>query len=230
MALSDWVFLPTDWIREEGLAAFKWRRSGCGADVTAALMAFIVIAHNVTDRTGLAHLTYNAMCHASGLSRAKLAKGLAFLETQGLIKREPQGRSTLQLVDYNRESGWAKLPARSMYRGGEISAFRDFTLRRPIELDALKLFLLLVAMRDRTTNFAKIGYPKISDYTGIDKNRIKGAITFLGGLSLIHVEWLPSTKTSVGVASAYRIVGIDSRLHMGTTGRSLLSDSAFTDG
>ena len=223
MVFGDWVFLPTEWVIEERLTAFKWRRSGKGADMTAALMTLVAIAHHVTDRTGLARLTYDALCHATGLSRAKVAKGLAVLEAQNLIEREPEGRSTIQLVNYHREYGWAKLPAKSMYRAGEISAFRDFTLRNPVELEALKLFFLLVAMRDGTTNFAKIGYPKISQYTGIDKNRIKGAITFLGGLSLIHVEWLPSSKSSLGVASAYRIVGIDTRSHMGTVGRSLLS-------
>lgn len=128
--------------------------------MTAALMALTVIAHHVTNRTGLVRLTYNAMCHATGLSRAKLARGLAVLEAQKLIEREPEGRSTLQLVAYNREYGWAKLPAKSMYRAGEITAFHDFTLRNPVELDALKLFLLLIAMRDSATNFAKIGYPK----------------------------------------------------------------------
>ena len=225
MVFSDWVFLPTDWVREERLTAFKWRHSGSGANMTAALMALTAIAHHVTDRTGLVRLTYDAMCHATCLSRAKLAKGLAVLEAENLIIREPQGRSTFQLVDYHRDYGWAKLPAKSMYRAGEISAFRDFTLRNPVELDALKLFLLLIAMRDSATNFAKIGYPKISQYTGIEKNRIKGAITYLGGLSLIHVEWLPSSKSSLGVASAYRIVGIEPRSHMGTVGRSLLNSA-----
>ena len=107
-----------------------------------------------------------------------------------------------------------------MYSGGRIAAFMDFRLRRVAELDALKLFYLFIAHRDRATNLANIGYDKIEEYSGVKRARIRTAISYLASLSLVHVEYLPSKITSMGVSSVYRIVGVEPYQHMGTSGRA----------
>jgi hypothetical protein len=108
-----------------------------------------------------------------------------------------------------------------MYSSGRIVAFDDFKLRRVVELDALKLFFLFVARRDRNTNMAKISYGTIQEYSGVERVRIKTAISFLASLSLVYVERVPSKSNEYGVANAYRIVGVDTSIHMGTIGRSM---------
>jgi hypothetical protein len=107
-----------------------------------------------------------------------------------------------------------------MYASERISAFDDFKLRRRVELDALKLFFLFIAMRDRKTNMAIIGYGKILEYSGIERQRIKPAISFLASLSLVYVEQIPSQTNEHGISNAYRVVGIDTTNHMGTKGRA----------
>ena len=62
------------------------------------------------------------------------------------------------VAKHNPTGGWAKLPYKSMYSASTIAAFTDFQLRRVAELDALKLFFLFVARRDRENNVANIGY------------------------------------------------------------------------
>jgi hypothetical protein len=107
-------------------------------------------------------------CALTGLSRAKVSKGLDALENTKVIEREPDdARSIYKLAYYNVSAGWAKLPLKSMYSSGTIAAFMDFRLRRVAELDALKLFLLIVARRNRTTNITNIGHEKIEEYTNI---------------------------------------------------------------
>jgi hypothetical protein len=108
-----------------------------------------------------------------------------------------------------------------MYSSGTIAAFMDFRLRRVAELDALKLFFLIVARRNRTTNITNIGYEKIEEYTDIRRVRIKTAISFLASLSLVHVEHIPSRESPHGISNAYRIVGLEPYTHMGTRGRAL---------
>jgi hypothetical protein len=108
-----------------------------------------------------------------------------------------------------------------MYSSSTIAAFKDFQLRRMAELDAMKLFFLLVAMRINKANIALIGYDKVEPYTAIARVRIKTAISFLASLSLIYVEHIPSQESEHGVANAYRIVGLSPYNHMGTRGRSL---------
>jgi hypothetical protein len=102
-----------------------------------------------------------------------------------------------------------------MYSGGRIRAFDDFRLRRVVELDAMKLFLLFVQRRDRKSNLAIISYDKIEDYTGITRPRIKSALSFLSAFPLVYVEPQPSVQSEFGVSNAYRIVGIEPRVPSG---------------
>lgn len=222
MGNREWVRLPSNWINEGGLKSLSWKNGGTGADHIAALMALTVIAHSADSESGVARITYDRFCQATHLSRAKVSKGLDALERINVIEREPRdARSFYKLANYNAADGWAKFPFKSMYSFGTIAAFTDFQLRRVAELDALKLFFLMVARRDRQTNIANIGYEKIEEYTNIRRVRIKTAISFLASRSLVYVERLPSMVSPDGVSNAYRVVGVEGFKHMGTQGRSL---------
>jgi DNA-binding transcriptional ArsR family regulator len=220
---QQWVRLPANWIGEHGLADFKWSNGGPGSDQVAALMILVVIAHRADRETGLARLTYDEITEGTSLSRAKVSSGLTVLEDRKLITRRTDGRrSVVGLANYDPNAGWAMLPAKSMYSGGSIRAFADFRLRRVVELDAMKLFLLIVQRRDRYSNLAIISYDKIEDYTGITRQRIKSALSFLSTFPLVYVEPQPSAQSEFGVSNAYRIVGIEPRIHQGTVGRAMI--------
>jgi hypothetical protein len=221
MANSPWMRLPSAWINNRGLTRLSWRHGGAGSDNTAALMALTVIAHEVDGESGIARVTYDQICNLTGLSRAKLSNGLDVLKNIRVINPgSREARSTYSLADYDNGS-WGKFPVKSMYSSGRIIAFDEFRLRRVVELDALKLFFLFVARRDQRTNLASIGYEKIEEYAGVKRVRIKSAISFLASLSLVYVEHPPSQISSYGTSNAYRIVGIDPRVNMGTRGRSI---------
>jgi len=220
MAIREWCRLPSAWIMERGLENMKWKSGGEGSDNTAALMALTVMAHTADEETGIAHATYDQLCMATGLSRAKLSKGLVILNSHNILTPEHL-RSTYQLVGYDKTRGWAKFPVKGMYSGATIAAFTDFHLRHMTELDALKLFFLFVAHRDRESNFANIGYDKIEEYSGINRRRIKSGLSLLAALSLVYVEHVPSTTNPQGIANAYRIAGVEPYRHMGTGGRQV---------
>ena len=219
MAMMNWVRLPTGWIEQRGLRSFTWK-AGEGANGIAALMVLTALAHQADPETGgLVKATYNTLANATQLSRAKLSEGLKVLEARGLITKEPRGQSTYQLTDYE-QVPWGKLPARPLYRrDGAIGAFKHFKLRSATELHALKLLLLIVARRDDKTNLANISYAKIEEYAGILSHQIRGAVSHLTGLGLLHIEQAPSTISEVGVSNAYRLPHVDPRNHRGTTGR-----------
>ncbi len=222
MEIREWVRLPSSWINDYGLRSLSWKNGGKGADHIAAPMALTVIAHAADSETGVARVTYDHFCQATLLSRAKVSKGLDALEHIEVIEREPgDARSSYKLANYDVAGGWAKFPSKSMYSSDTIAAFTDFQLRRVAELDALKLFFLMVARRDRHMNVANIGYEKIEEYTNIRRVRIKTAISFLAARSLVYVEHLPSTVSPDGVANSYRVVGVEAHRHTGTQGRTL---------
>jgi hypothetical protein len=220
-ARSQFVRLPSRWIIASGLKGFTWA-SGAGAEQNAAhivaLMVLILIAHDADQTTGVAKITYDQMVERSSSSRAMVSVGLKILLAQGLITKEGQGRSSLALVGFEPLNGWAKLPAKRLYDKDVVTAFTRFKLRVRTELDALKLYLLLLAFRENETNLARISYAKISEYTGIATRHITAAGSFLNGLPLIYTEWSRSTESDHGISNAYRIVGIDPYVHRGTRG------------
>lgn len=215
--MPQWVRLPSAWIEENGLAAFQWKDGG--SDNTAALMALMAIAHRADQETGLARVTYDELCTAIDISRAKLSKGLNLLEGRDIIERWQDGRSSFQLNGYDPTKGWCKLPAKSLYSGSVIEAFRHLRLRNKVELNAIRLYLLFAARRGRDTNLANISHDRITDYTGIRRHDIKAATSLLASLSLAYIERTPSETNQYGVANAYRLAGVDTTKHMGTIGR-----------
>ena len=225
MRMQDWTRLPTKWLEAGGLARFGWQEHK--SDGTAALMLLITIVHHADPELGMARLTYTELCDLVALSRTKAAGGLGLLTGNRII--EVPGRSHYLLADFNPAEGWAKLPARKLYSGGSVTAFRDFHLRKAVELNALKLYLMIAARRDRATNFAHCTYDQIEAYAGIDRAHIKSAISFLAAHGLIHVEHIPSRISEYGISNAYRLVHLHSYTHMGTRGRGLDLDAGVSD-
>ena len=225
MPMSRWVRIPTEWIRSMGLHQLRWE-AGKGSANTAALMVLLVIAHRTDVTTGEAEATYDTIQRSTSLSRPVISRGLRVLEGLSLVNKLPEDkRSVYRLANYVPQgtewNGWAMLPAKRLYNArGNIVAFEDFKLRSRVELDALKLLMLFVAFRDRYTNLANISYDKITEYTGIERGRIKSGLGFLATHSLVVTEQLPSGSSEHGVSNAYRVLGIDPLNHLGTTGRA----------
>jgi hypothetical protein len=229
--MRDWVKLPNAWIEDGGLRDFQWKR-GSGADELAALMVLAVIGHHADPEEGIAQLTYDDLQWKAALSRAKIAAGLKILGEREIVEQRTKGRGSYRLAGYDPHEGWAKLPARGLYRNGSVAAFDHFNLRRPAELNALKLYFLFASRRDRKTNMANISYEKIEEFAGVPRNRIREALSVLAANGLVHIEHTASRIYEQGVANAYRLAHLDSSRHMGTTGRRLegLEDvGAFED-
>jgi hypothetical protein len=216
--LPLWVKLPSRWIEERGLRDFRWTR-GEGANNLAGLMSLAVIAHHADADTGVARLTYDDVSAIASLSRAKLSAGLSLLAERNLVEPGPGGRSHYRLVGYQPASGWAKFPAAALYSNGVVAMFASFHLRLRSELDALKLYFLLASRRDRNTGLTRISYDKIEEYAGIPRPGIVNARSVLAAHGLVRIEFMPSTVSEKGVASAYRLAYLDSYRHMGTIGR-----------
>ena len=216
----SWVRLPSEWITAGGLKSFSWKNGG-GANETAALMTLIGLAHRADQTTGVALATYDDLTEALSISRAKVSDGLDILSERRLITRQVDGRSSFKLENFDPLRGWAILPRKSLYREKRIEAFKDFHLRKLVELDALKLYLLIVAGRDRDRNRAFISYPKIEEMAAIPTNRIKSALSLLVVNNLVYAE--QNIRDTVGVVQSYRLPQIEPRRHAGTVGRGELN-------
>ncbi|MDR3417154.1 MAG: hypothetical protein P4L83_13300 [Nevskia sp.] len=171
--------------------------------------------------SGQTDVPYRVLAEAAGLSRASVSAGLKVLEARGLISRTHSGRNVIyKLHRYNVPGEWAKLPARALYSSDftRILPFKHFTLRNKNELNALKLYYLVLALRHNAENLARAAYDTIHLYTNIPQNDIRGAISFLAAVNLVHVEASPRVG-ELGYRNGYRPVGISPRIHAGTAGR-----------
>ena len=223
MKMKQWVKMPPDWTTDGSLRSFKWS-GGDGSASTAALMAYAALLHRMDDASGEVKATYDQLCATCSISRAKLSAGLRALEDRELIETIPKRNSRYSVLNYDANSGWAKFPAQGLYSGQSITAFNNFHLRSIAELDALKLYFLFAARRDRETNMAHITYDDIEKYSGIGRARIKAGLSLLAVNALVHTEHVPSKFSEHGIANAYRLAHLHSNRHLGTQGRSVLQD------
>lgn len=224
----EWVKLPSRWIETRGLTSFYWK-DGEGSSNLSALMLLTVIAHQADAHTGTARATYDDLSTATELSRASVSAGLNQLYVHHIVERAPLGRSTYRLSNYDPEKGWAQFPARGLYMEGSetVSAFSDFRLRSPTELDAMKLYFLFASRRDRRSNMAHITYETIEKYSAVPRNRIRRALSLLAAEGLVSIEHHPRADDDYGNANAYRLSHLHPRRHMGTTGRLSLEEIFF---
>lgn len=219
MALQNFVRLPNAWIEDRGLKGFTWGKEN-RVEGLAALMTLMVIAQHADQETGEVKITYDKLHRATGLSRTTIAAGLGLLETRFIERGDRQ--SEFRLRDFDPFRGYALLPTKPLYNAKyQIDFFHELKLRRQVELNAIKLYLLIVSRRDRNNNLAHVTYDKIEEYSGIHHDDIKGAVSFLAGNGMIHVEHLPRQISQYGYSSAYRLVHLHTYQHMGTVGRNL---------
>ncbi|HEY5363861.1 MAG TPA: hypothetical protein VIJ49_06650 [Aestuariivirga sp.] len=222
MISRNWVKLPTRWIEDGGLDQLRWAKDG--SSCTAALMLLIVVAHNADD-AGSSSITYDEFGIVTGLSRTKVSHGLNLLCALKILERSTTKQSQFKLSSFDPLKGWGKLPARRLYHGDRILAFKDFHLRKVTELDALKMYLAFVARRDNSTNLVHITYKQIEEYADIRQERIKSALSLLTVNGLVHVEHVRSSASSFGISNAYRLVHLDTFNHLGTSGRKMIDGS-----
>jgi hypothetical protein len=179
-------------------------------------MCLAIIVQNADD-DGFAVITYNTFVESTGMGRTLIAKGLSCLHSFNIITRP--GKSDFQLTEYDEKQGWAKFPFRAMYRNDAVTLFQNLKRRLPIELDALKLLFLIAARRDQRTNSANITYDQITALSGIRRDKIISAISLLAANFVVSVDARRSAQSDHGVHNAYRLQGIDTYNHRGTTAR-----------
>jgi len=105
---------------------------------------------------------------------------------------------------------WGKIPYRLVpggRAGKELQLLHELSCKSWADLDALKLYLLLIAHRDKTTGCAMIAYTKIEESGGIWRQKIRPAISLLITHYLVRVEQ-GKTPGQYNTPNGYRILGL----------------------
>jgi hypothetical protein len=171
-------------------------------------MVLIALAHRSSTEKPTIRATYDEITAATHLARPTVSRGLTILAELGLITRAPAGQSTYELL-WDDSRRWAKLPAKGLYSGDGVKAFTHFTLRSRVELDALKIYLLLVDRKSFDRNQVDISYDGIARYSGVPTSCISAAISLLIKLDLVRVSSGVFDERA-GQPNSYRIAHLES--------------------
>jgi len=211
-----WGRFPSVWIAETRLKKVLWKTYGSNG--IAALRVYLTLAHRLIEDDGVVRANYDELELAANLSRQSIANGLDVLEDMELVVRNASGKGSYGFCDYDPKRGWAQVPSRPLYRDGQFRPFADWTMRKMAELDALKLYLFIAASRDVSVNETFTTYKNIGAATGVPDARITTGLSLLTVSGLITATEID--RVSFGRSRSYRLVGLDTRRHSGTTGRS----------
>lgn len=216
--------MPTWWVQGHAgkgrLTEFGVKDKGVSI---AALMLYIMLCARANQlpseefQAGTARVTYDDISNAIGLSRSMISKAITKLSSLDLIKVIPYRKQNVYSLLNHDKTPWAKLPKKYLYsdnKEGEIGVFlKDFFLRSKNELNALKLYYLLLAYRDNKTNVTYLSYELICKYSGILRVDVKRAISFLINNGFIQLDKVLLEKGDIRV-NCYGICGL-SHLHAG---------------
>lgn len=190
-----WSKLPSRWIHERQLCAFRpaggtaaggRSTAGTAAAALKLQMALAMFASfrplPADDAAGFARLSFSELEQLCDISRRSVARGLALLEQHGLITTHAIGNAHRYLLSQFELPGWAKLPRAHLL---DEHRFRGLGLRGAAALNALKLYLALVAFRPNQARQVLLSYDRIEHYTGIPRPRIRHAIDVL-----LNHDWI----------------------------------------
>lgn len=223
-AKLEWVRMPASLIRDARvLKGFCWGRHENAAKISA-LLIYLLIIHSADSDEGIAKLTYSDIEHVLGISRRSISDGLALLVNHGFIYRKSSAtrHGVFEVAGFQemdeKGKGWTKVPNRVLYdASGRMKAFRNFSLRSKVSLNALKIYFVLLVFRQNATNLTALTYERIGDYAGLHRNEIKAANSLLIENGLIRVDRAEEVANPFARANHYRFPGLDSKRHAGNT-------------
>lgn len=180
-----------------GLSYLRWREHKGGATAAIMVLFALAIKSNLDQKTlgrrsGIQVIaTYEDLMTLTNLSRGPIAKGLKLLRELGAITTVKNGNGCIHsLVGIDTPGKYCELPQGYLLDGQPVmNRLKGLhtAIKNRSSLDAMKLYMLLLALRDRESNVARASYSTIHAYTGMRSGDISVAVQLLQGAQLIRL-------------------------------------------
>ncbi|MFL1874565.1 hypothetical protein ACIKT0_04960 [Hansschlegelia beijingensis] len=200
-----WSALPNRWILEGGLRAFR-EDLACAGRSTAALKLLAVVAiaadserFRAPDRAFAAQITHDELYALAGLSRPLVVAAKKFLSARGLVETDQDastGRTIYLLQGWGSTFGsihHAGTPARESIFG--IASLRKLSCRQANTLRAMKVYMLLSALRRGEVDSVVTSRAEIVDLTGLREGHVESSLAELKKRNMITMD-LRSARVS----------------------------------
>jgi len=179
---------PTWWVRQKGMIDFLGGQSS-GTSI-AALKCLIAISTAIDFWTRKTQLSLSDLETLTGLSRPMVGKGIKRLVELGIVVVDNSRYiNEYELTESPKDNRWAKLPFDRIRKH-----LPEIPNRGVVPLTALKIYLLLVAIRPNDTDTFAIGYDKLRDFLGVQRAQIRSALDILYSHTLIRIAQSDESK------------------------------------
>ena len=165
MFILPWARMPTNWIKS-GILKDNFTSNVDLAEKISALKIYLIfcIKSSCSDEGVFScSITYDKLMELASISRSSVSKGLKLLTKIGLISCLGI-RSKKYVVPNLYRSGWCKIPVKGFMKDDKnIDSFRMFHNRYPHELNAIKLYLYFLSIRNNDEFGSEVRIPAIPD-------------------------------------------------------------------
>lgn len=145
-------------------------------------------ANELLPEPGSVRRPLTQLCVWAGVSKPMAIAGLRHAAAWQWISVETGKPYVYRITGYNEPGSWAKLPTAHLAAGaagGKVRRLHDLSNRMAITRGALQMYLYLACIRDRATGLARVGYERLTEVLGLDRNQVAAAIGFLINHELI---------------------------------------------
>lgn len=212
----SWGKLPSGWLQPQGekpedreddqrsypLRFFEWRKDGGSS--AAALMTLLALSLKLnlsmknwqsggeegsdTPRPQSIGVSYEELRLMTGCAKKTLSSAINLLVDVGAVERVKIGRANqYKLLGLDAPGSWCQVPQEALLKRDGTLKIKDMERKRKT-LFALKLYVLLLALRNRRDNKATISYSGITKWSGIRREDIGQAIQILIAYDLVKVS------------------------------------------
>lgn len=198
----NWSKFPSAWILKPSaavpptfpLADLSWRIHRTQATASLLLLMAISIKLNrshirqpIDQQTASVAITYDELQDLTGFARSTVSKGLKILKQMDAVEIKKEGRANVYtLPDVEIDGRYCQLPQEYILDGSPkvLRRFEGVPLHTREFLNAIKLYVLFLALRNRRFNTTAVSYEGIMKYTGMRREDIPKAFSMLVALEL----------------------------------------------
>ena len=201
---SRWGSFPSWWVRDNSVLPKMTATATKTGQHIAGLKVYLAMAAFADYETGIAVLSVTQLQEITGLSRPMVTKGIRELEDFGLLSVDRSGyRSVYQLVEKAGDTHWLKVPANTIQ-----NKLRNLPNSGATALAALKLYVVLLTVRQRGSHEAQISHTKIQARTSIRPSLIAKGMSHLISHEVARFSNAPSFKDAAGHrTNVYYLIG-----------------------
>jgi hypothetical protein len=226
----SWAQIPSGWIRskvkDDGteetypLAELIWSDHKASAIAAIFVLLAMALKLNLQNkknsnekqiRTDTIGVTYDELRKMTGFARSAIARSLSLLEMFGAIATVKVGRANrYQLIGLSQGGSWSQMPQTLLLKTGDLLV--KSMPRNRVTLNSMKIFLVIITLRNQKLNTTAIGYSAISKWTGVRRQDIPSALSVLAALNLVLVstdrDFRHSNTGESDQSHRYAVVGL----------------------